>query len=182
MHQWTWSTLVQIMACRLSSTKPLSNADFLSIGTLGISFSEILIGRKKSYWSKCIWNCCLRKVGHFVSASMSSDRLQSNCHQNIWTPLNQCIPLYCIVLYCIVLHCIVLTQTKIQLSHSCIVGSQDETKHSALTSFCKNTIPFSEMNFQCCLQEKYQDLWHMKVAHPKKSSAVVVINHLRIHF
>ena len=40
----------------------------------------------------------------------------------------------------ITLLCIVFTQAEILLSHFYIVGPQDETKHSALTSFCKNTI------------------------------------------
>ena len=45
MHQWTESALVQVMACRLFGTKPLpkTNAGLLSIGLLGINFSEIQI-------------------------------------------------------------------------------------------------------------------------------------------
>ena len=46
MHQWTGPSLVQVIACRLFGAKPLPepNAGLLSIGLLGTSFSEILIG------------------------------------------------------------------------------------------------------------------------------------------
>ena len=41
MHQWTRPSLVQIMACRLVSTKPLSEP-ILLISNLGTNFSQIL--------------------------------------------------------------------------------------------------------------------------------------------
>ena len=49
IYQWIRSILVQTMACHLFNTKPLSkpNADLLAIRTLQISFSSILIERKR---------------------------------------------------------------------------------------------------------------------------------------
>ena len=49
MRQWIVSALVQITACRLFDTKPLSkpNAGLLSIGSLGTHFSEIFYQNKK---------------------------------------------------------------------------------------------------------------------------------------
>ena len=46
MRQWTVSTLVQVIACRLFSAKPLPepNAGLLSVGLLVTNFSEIRIG------------------------------------------------------------------------------------------------------------------------------------------
>ena len=61
MRQWTGSSLVQIMACRLFGAKPLSesNAFLLSIGLLGTSFSEIFI--QENAFKNVVCQYC----GHF---------------------------------------------------------------------------------------------------------------------
>ena len=67
MHQWIGSTSVQVIACCLFCTKPLSepNVDLLSIGTLGTNFSEIGIKIIQNFSQKCFWKCRLWNGGYF---------------------------------------------------------------------------------------------------------------------
>ena len=53
--QWVGTTLVQIMACCLFGTKPLSEPKYKTLHS----------------W-KCIWKHCLRHCGHFVQVEMSN--------------------------------------------------------------------------------------------------------------
>ena len=53
--QWVGTTLVQIMACCLFGTKPLSKPKYKTLHS----------------W-KCIWKHCLRHGGHFVQGEMSN--------------------------------------------------------------------------------------------------------------
>ena len=47
-----------------------ANAGILLIGPMGTNFSEILIVILTFYWTKYVWKYRVRKVVHFVSASM----------------------------------------------------------------------------------------------------------------
>ena len=73
MHHWIWSALVQVMACRLVSTKPLPEPmlAYCQSGPL----KEILVKFESIYktfnWWKCIWECRLWNVSHFVQGEMS---------------------------------------------------------------------------------------------------------------
>ena len=61
MRQWIKSALVQIMACRIFGTKPLSeHILFLAIGLLGSNLIEILTKIKNLNSRKCIWKYRLR--------------------------------------------------------------------------------------------------------------------------
>ena len=71
-HHQPRPSLVQIMACHLFSTKPLSEP-MLHYCQLGPQeqTSVKLYWKFKHFRSKnCIWKCCLENIGHFVSASM----------------------------------------------------------------------------------------------------------------
>ena len=74
MGQWIGSALVQIMACRLLSAKPLSEPmmGYCQLNeTLVINFGEILNTNRNFHSRKCIWNYRLRNGSHFVQREMS---------------------------------------------------------------------------------------------------------------
>ena len=69
MHRRTRSALVQVMACRLSGAKP-SSEPMLNYCQLDPweQTPVIFISKYKSFHSwKCVWNCCLRNGGPFLS-------------------------------------------------------------------------------------------------------------------
>ena len=64
MYQWTGSSLVEIMACRLYGAKPLSEP--MQQNCRVDPSKQILVKFESKYktfhsW-KCIWNCCPRKM------------------------------------------------------------------------------------------------------------------------
>ena len=73
VRQWTWSTLVQVMACRLSGAKPLPEpmppyCQLHSYEHTSVKFES----RYKTFHSwKCAWKCRLWNGGHFVQEEMS---------------------------------------------------------------------------------------------------------------
>ena len=70
MRQWTGSSLVQVMACRLFGTKP-SPAQMLPCWQL--DWKQISMKFESEFYQfnpkKYFWKWCLRNGGHFVSAS-----------------------------------------------------------------------------------------------------------------
>ena len=74
MRQWIESALVQIMACRLFGTKPLSK----SIGPSGTNLSEfVLLKYKNFHIRKCISTYRLRTGCHFVQGG--EELMQRGC-------------------------------------------------------------------------------------------------------
>ena len=72
MYQWIWSSLVQIMACRLDGAKPLSEP-MLTYSQLGHKEHNSVKYQSKFehfHSRKCIWKCRLENGGHLVPASM----------------------------------------------------------------------------------------------------------------
>ena len=72
MRQWPRSTLVQVMACRLFSTKPLPEP-MLAFCLLD-PYEQTSVKFESKYknflsW-KCIWKCRLQNGGHFVQGEM----------------------------------------------------------------------------------------------------------------
>ena len=72
LRQWAGSALVQIMACRLYGTKPLSEpmTQYCSLDPSEQYSVKYQSEYKTFYSQKYIWKCRLGNVGHFVSASM----------------------------------------------------------------------------------------------------------------
>ena len=63
-----------------------TNADLLSIESIGTSFSEIMIDEFKHFhWRKCVWKCRLQNVGHFFSAAMCYSAIGAYLDTNIIT-------------------------------------------------------------------------------------------------
>ena len=67
MHQLTWLSLVQIMACRLFGAKPLSEPMIIychlyPMGHISIKYHSKF---KSFYSNKCIWTYHFRNGGHF---------------------------------------------------------------------------------------------------------------------
>ena len=67
-----WSSFVQIMACRLIGTKPLSESmlDCCQLNPCEHISGKILSKYNHFHWRKCTKKCRLRNGVHFVSASM----------------------------------------------------------------------------------------------------------------
>ena len=64
MRHWTYSPLVQIMACRLFSAKPLSKP---MLGYCQLDpWEQIMIKIQNFSFTKCIWKYRLRNGCHFV--------------------------------------------------------------------------------------------------------------------
>ena len=74
MRRWTESSLIQIMACCLDGTKPLSEPMLTYCQSDPKEHISMKFYLKLKYFHsrKCIWACHLRNGGHFVSASMCS--------------------------------------------------------------------------------------------------------------
>ena len=76
---WIYSALLQIMACPLFGTEPLSGP---MLGYCQLDPQEQISVKFQSKFihfhsRKCIWNCCLRNGGHFVQGAMSWIKLSS---------------------------------------------------------------------------------------------------------
>ena len=82
MHKWIGSALVQIMACRLFGTKPLSKtiAGILSIETLGTNFSEILSKIQNFSFTKMHLNISSAKWQPFC---LGTDELTTYTHNGM---------------------------------------------------------------------------------------------------
>ena len=72
LHRWTGSALVQIMACRLDSAKPLSEPmlTYCEIDPKEHISMKFYLKFKYFYSRKCVCKCRLRNGGHFVSATV----------------------------------------------------------------------------------------------------------------
>ena len=71
MHQWTGSSLVQVIACGLFGTKPLSaqmlnNCQWDHQNQTSV---KLWLNLRKFHSRKCIRKCLLQNVSHFASAS-----------------------------------------------------------------------------------------------------------------
>ena len=68
MHWWNGSALVQIMACRLDGTKPLSEPMVTYCQLEPKEHISMKFYLKFIYFHsrKCIWTCCLQNGSHFV--------------------------------------------------------------------------------------------------------------------
>ena len=73
MRLWSGSTLVQIMACRLDGTKPLSEPmlTYYQLDPEEHISMKFYLKFKYFHSSKCIWTCLLRNGDHFVQGEMS---------------------------------------------------------------------------------------------------------------
>ena len=82
IHQYNIPTLVQIMACRLFSTKPISEPmlAYCQLDPWEQSSVKFLSKFKYFHSRKCVWEC-LENGGPFVSASMCYSMDQAH----IWT-------------------------------------------------------------------------------------------------
>ena len=78
MRQWIGSALIQIIACRLFSAKPLSKPmlSYCHLDPLGSNFSEITTFHSR----KCIWKYRLRNGGHFVQGGWVKDAMLPSVH------------------------------------------------------------------------------------------------------
>ena len=73
MRQWIGLALVQIMACRLFCTKPLSKPvlGYCQLDPLGHISVKFQSKYKYFHSRKCIWKYLLRNGGHFVQGEMN---------------------------------------------------------------------------------------------------------------
>ena len=70
MHQWTWPSLVQIMACLFDAKASIwTNHELFSIGPFGLNFIEIRIKVQWFLYQKMRLKCHLHNGHHLVSAS-----------------------------------------------------------------------------------------------------------------
>ena len=72
MRHQSRPSLVQIMACRLCGTKPLSEPmlDYCKLDPWEHISVKFWSKYNNFHWRKCIWRCRLEDGGHLVSASM----------------------------------------------------------------------------------------------------------------
>ena len=90
MRRWNGSALVQVMACRLDDTEPLSEPMVIYYQ---LEFKEhismnVYFKFKYFHSRKCVWTCHLRNSGHFVKdekiniqQALTFSRSQSNLLQ-----------------------------------------------------------------------------------------------------
>ena len=69
MPQWTWSSLLCVVACCLSDTKPLPEPMLTYWHKLQWNMNQNTI---IFIWRKCIWKCHLQNVSHFVQEPPNS--------------------------------------------------------------------------------------------------------------
>ena len=96
MHQWTRSALIQITACRLDSTKPLSEPMLTYIYKYQLDPKEFISMKfylkfKNFHSRKCIWTCRQQNGGHFVQGGLVNQigielkmRMNNYTHMNLW--------------------------------------------------------------------------------------------------
>ena len=95
MHQWTGSTLVQVMACRLLGTKPLHEAKLIyckldSWEQASMKFESECY---HLHSRKCIWKCCLPKWWPFCPEGDELTKQEKECFpdlesvsRDLWCP------------------------------------------------------------------------------------------------
>ena len=72
-RRWTWSALVQIMACCLDSAKLLSEPvqTYCQLDPKEHASMKFYLKFKYFHSRKCVWTCRLRNGSHFVQGEMS---------------------------------------------------------------------------------------------------------------
>ena len=72
MRRWTWSSLVQVMACPLFSAKPLPEP--MLVYCQLDSWEQVSVNFESEFYHfhsrKCIWKCCLPKWRPFCPGEM----------------------------------------------------------------------------------------------------------------